>query len=178
MKSKILFLLSFISPISSNASDESLSFLINQRFSYMKDVAAYKAAHHIEIEDLEQEEKILLHTQDLARTIGLDASSITPFIKAQMDVSKAIQYRYLADWLTNPEPQFRALPLASVRVEIMDISNRIINNIAIDIMKEGQLDNKKMENLLTELNHAQLESHDKVYLYETLLKIRALEPKK
>ncbi|MBS0044984.1 hypothetical protein KFE26_22280 [Shewanella sp. M16] len=101
-----------------------------------------------------------------------------PFIKAQMDVAKAIQYRYLADWLTNPEPQFRALPLASIRVEIMDISNRIINNIAIDIMKEGQLENKKMENLLTELNHAKLESHDKVYLYETLLKIRALEPKK
>nr|WP_318269218.1 hypothetical protein [Pantoea agglomerans] len=34
---------------------------------------------------------------------GLDGISVKPFIRAQMDAEKAVQYCYLADWLFAPE---------------------------------------------------------------------------
>lgn len=77
--------------------------LINQRLSHMKDVAGYKAQHHLAIEDLPQEAKVLANSVAEAEKLGLDGESVKPFIQAQMDAAKAIQYRYRADWLSSPE---------------------------------------------------------------------------
>ncbi|MDI5349598.1 hypothetical protein MJL48_34590, partial [Salmonella enterica subsp. enterica serovar Kentucky] len=47
-----------------------------------------------------------LQQQRLQLTPVLDPHSITPFIRSLMDASKAIQYRYLAQWRTGSEPSF------------------------------------------------------------------------
>lgn len=78
--------------------------LVNQRLSLMKDVAGYKAQQHLPIEDLAQEAKVLASAQAEAGRLGLEPASVRPFIAAQMDAAKAIQYRYRADWLASPEP--------------------------------------------------------------------------
>lgn len=80
-----------------------LGELVNQRLAYMKDVAGYKAQQHLPIEDLAQEARVLASTQAEAERLGLDPLSVRPFILAQMDAAKAIQYRYRADWLAQPE---------------------------------------------------------------------------
>lgn len=81
--------------------------LVNQRLSLMKDVAGYKAQQHLPIEDLAQEAKVLANAQAEAGRLGLEPTSVRPFITAQMDAAKAIQYRYRADWLASPESDWQ-----------------------------------------------------------------------
>ncbi len=59
--------------------------------------------NHLAIEDLAQEAKVLSNTMLEAEKLGLDGDSVKLFVQAQMDVAKAIQYRYRADWLSQPE---------------------------------------------------------------------------
>lgn len=44
--------------------------LINERLSYMKDVAGYKAEQHLPIEDLTQEKKVLDQSVSEAESFG------------------------------------------------------------------------------------------------------------
>ena len=48
--------------------------------------------------------------------MGLEPASVRPFIAAQMDAAKAIQYRYRADWLVldGDDPYLAAAPDASI----------------------------------------------------------------
>ncbi len=83
--------------------NEYVASLINQRLSYMKDVAGSKEKNHLAIEDLFQEEKVLSKAELEAEKLGLDGKSVKFFMQAQIDAAKAIQYRYRADWLSIPE---------------------------------------------------------------------------
>ncbi|MFQ9621615.1 MAG: gamma subclass chorismate mutase AroQ [Enterobacteriaceae bacterium] len=96
--------------------------LINERLSLMKDVAGYKAQHHQAIEDLQQEKKVLESATADADSLGLKGESVRPFIQAQMDAAKAIQYRYRADWLAAPETDWQPRPLQDVRTQIGQLS--------------------------------------------------------
>lgn len=138
---KILFALVFYLSISSTYADDKLIIqLINQRMGLMKDIAANKALHHQAIEDLEQEQKVLAASLTQASQLGIDPQSIEPFIHAQMDVAKAIQYRYRADWLSSPEPNWQARDLSSVRQKISQLSSDLIDNIAQELYKKERLE--------------------------------------
>lgn len=50
--------------------------LINERLSYMKDVAGYKAENHLPIEDRIQEEKVINSAMAQAESLGLNGESI------------------------------------------------------------------------------------------------------
>lgn len=52
---------------------EQTARLINERLSYMKDVAGYKAEQHLPIEDLTQEKKVLDQSLSEADSLGLTA---------------------------------------------------------------------------------------------------------
>ena len=69
--------------------------LINERLSYMEDVAAWKWINRKPIEDLEREKAVLVATSNAAGQYGLDGASITPFAEAQMDAAKAVQVRVM-----------------------------------------------------------------------------------
>ena len=72
---------------------------INERLSYMEDVALYKAQKGIKIEDLARE-LVVVETASLsAQKAGLDIESVSEFFQAQISAAKAIQYRYRADLL-------------------------------------------------------------------------------
>ncbi|MBE5254691.1 gamma subclass chorismate mutase AroQ [Mixta sp. Marseille-Q2057] len=79
---------------------QSVSGLINERLTLMRDVAAWKTVHHSSVENLQQEERVLNSTLDEAASLGLEPNSVRAFVQAQMDVAKAIQYRYRAEWVT------------------------------------------------------------------------------
>ena len=58
--------------------------LVNERLSYMKDVAGYKAEQHLPIEDLTQEKKVLDQSLSEAESFGLNSETVKPFIVTQM----------------------------------------------------------------------------------------------
>ncbi|EPH7220056.1 chorismate mutase [Serratia marcescens] len=146
--------------------------LVNQRLSLMKDVAGYKAQQHLPIEDLAQEAKVLANAQAEAGRLGLEPASIRPFITAQMDAAKAIQYRYRADWLASPESDWQPRPLAQVRVEIGQLSSRILQRLAARL-RAGPLDAADRAAFMASVEQVNLSAADKRRLADALLAVKA-----
>ena len=56
--------------------------LVNERLSYMKDVAGYKAEQHLPIEDLTQEKKVLDQSLSEAESFGLNSETLIFVLQA------------------------------------------------------------------------------------------------
>ncbi|BBQ48359.1 chorismate mutase [Acinetobacter pittii] len=145
--------------------------LVNERLSYMKDVAGYKAEQHLPIEDLTQEKKVLDQSLSEAESFGLNSETLKPFIVTQMNVAKAIQYRYRADWLSSPESNWKPQDLAEVRLKISSLNTELLKNIADELKKNN---NKAPHgcSYMWPVQHPQLKEADKKALCETLNKIK------
>jgi chorismate mutase len=152
-----------------------LGELVNQRLAYMKDVAGYKAQQHLPIEDLAQESQVLASTQAEAERLGLDPLSVRPFIMAQMDAAKAIQYRFRADWLAQPESDWQPRPLDRVRPQIAELSSRILQRLAQQL-KAGPLTEAARTSFIHALTQTNLSEADKQRLFSALLAVRAGKP--
>ncbi len=148
-----------------------LSSALNQRMLMMKDVAGYKAEQHLPVEDLVRERKVVAAAQEEAKDTGLDPHSVVPFIQAQMDVAKAIQYRYLADWLSRPEPNWRPENLDDVRKTISDQDRVILNSIG-QRLRVGSFSEKDKSEILGLLNAPNLSDADKSHLVNALSLIK------
>lgn len=145
--------------------------LVNERLSYMKDVAGYKAEQHLPIEDLTQEKKVLDQSLSEAESFGLNSETVKPFIVTQMNVAKAIQYRYRADWLSSPETNWKPQDLAEVRLKISSLNTELLKNIADELKKNN---NKAPHgcSYMWPVQHPQLKEGDKKALCMTLNKIK------
>ncbi|WP_455845464.1 chorismate mutase [Pantoea agglomerans] len=143
--------------------------LVNQRLSYMKTVAAEKARTHKAVEDLAQEQRVLSVTAQHATKLGLDAESVKPFIQAQMDAAKAIQYRYRADWLAEQHPPASAMPLSEVREKISLLSDEILQQTAELLRQQGTLSEG---DFVAKLQQKHLSSEDKSHLWQALEQIK------
>ncbi len=145
--------------------------LVNERLSYMKDVAGYKAEQHLPIEDLTQEKKVLDQSLSEAESFGLNSETVKPFIMTQMNVAKAIQYRYRADWLSSPESNWKPQDLAEVRLKISSLNTELLKNIADELKKNN---NKAPHgcSYMWPVQHLQLKEADKKALCVALNKIK------
>lgn len=145
--------------------------LVNERLAYMKDVAGYKAEQHLPIEDLTQEKKVLDQSLSEAESFGLNSETVKPFIVTQMNVAKAIQYRYRADWLSSPESNWKPQDLAEVRLKISSLNTELLKNIAYELKKNH---NKAPHSCsyMWSVQHPQLKEADKKALCVTLNKIQ------
>lgn len=151
-----------------SASTPSIGSLINERLSWMKDVAGYKAQHHQAIEDLQQEKKVLESATADADSLGLKGESVRPFIQAQMDAAKAIQYRYRADWLAAPETDWQPRPLQDVRTQIGQLSDRILQSVAARLKSGQPLTEQGQEAFMHAVQQKNLHEQDKHRIWETM----------
>ncbi len=160
-------------PLGAQASENAnLPGLINQRLSYMKDVASNKASLHLPVEVREQEDKVLLATQKTAAGLGLDPQSVKPFIVAQMSAAKAIQYRYRADWLATPEKDWQPRPLEEIRQNIAALSEQILQRLAVELKTQGKISPDSQAAFIADLQQKNLSEADKVQLFKTLEQVR------
>lgn len=175
MVSKISGKLFFCGAIFSTAAiavttqDEDVASLINQRLSYMKDVAGYKAKNHLAIEDLPQEAKVLSSTVLEAEKLGLNGESVKFFIQAQMDAAKAIQYRYRADWLSIPEKGWQPESLEQVRKKISALNTDILTDVSTKLAMDYQFTDKT--SFMKRLDQTNLKDSDKERLWNSLKQI-------
>ncbi|MBF6636001.1 chorismate mutase [Rouxiella silvae] len=160
-------------PVFAQASENgNLPGLINERLSYMKDVASSKAENHQPVEVLAQEDKVLTATQKTAESLGLDPESIKPFIVAQMSAAKAIQYRYRADWLAAPETDWKPRPLEQIRNDIAGLSTRILQRLAVELKANGHISPNNQAEFIAQLDQKNLSEADKIQLFKTLEQVR------
>lgn len=146
---------------------------VNQRLGYMKDVAGYKAQHHLPIEDVEQESKVINSSLTEAAGLGLDRESVRPFIVAQIDAAKAIQYRYRANWLAVPEVDWQPQPLDIVRQKIAELSSEILRQLALRAVDGPILVNERNAFVL-QLQQNNLSCADKWRLFDALTLARTV----
>ncbi|WP_297197201.1 chorismate mutase [uncultured Pluralibacter sp.] len=158
--------------MATSTQNDEVASLINKRLSYMKDVAGYKANNHLAIEDLPQEARVLSNSVLEAETLGLDGESVKPFIQAEMDAAKAIQYRYRADWLSVPEKGWQPASLEQTRSNISVLNTDILTEVSRKLSK-GELFIDKT-NFIKKLDQAHLEDSDKERLWHTLKQITLL----
>lgn len=149
-----------------------LADAINQRFDVMKDVAGYKLANGLPVEDLPREEKVLRQTQHFADAAKLDPLSIEGFIHAQMMVSKAIQYRYLDRWRIKPENNWQPKSLQTVREQILKLDSRILDLISQQLLLGGGFSHAQTEALRQELDGKQISEWEKTVLIDYLVRIK------
>lgn len=144
---------------------------VSHRLSYMKDVAGYKAQNHLPIEDLAQEAKVLESAKSEAEKLGLDPGTVGPFIVAQINAAKAVEYRYLADWLAQPEAGWQPRSLDRVRQDIAQLSKDILQQVAQDL-KSGPFTPSERPNFFKAVHEHNLKEADKQQLFSALLAIR------
>lgn len=149
--------------------NEDVASLINQRLSYMKDVAGAKANNHLAIEDLTQEAKVLSSTVLEAEKLGLDGESVKIFIQAQMDAAKAIQYRYRAEWLSIPEKGWQPEPLEEVRRKVSALNTNILTEVSTKLAMDYRFTDKTA--FMKRLDQAHLKDSDKERLWYSLKQI-------
>ncbi len=149
--------------------------LINQRLNYMQDVALFKAKNHSPVEDLVREKQVLEKALVDAQQAGLQPDSIAGFFQAQMDAAKAIQYRYMADWLsTHPEnSEYRDLA-SEVRPKILALGDEIVVRISEYLKDGGSFDNKLQKDFVRTVNTKHLSENDKKKMFESLQMIRLI----
>lgn len=169
-----LFLLLTSSCLASATNTDTLFSLINARLSYMKDVAGSKAENHLAVEDLAQESKVLTDSLAQAEELGFDAESVKPFLIAQMDAAKAIQYRYFANWLSQPETTWIPLPLAIVRPRIASINTQLLTELKALLVEQKVFDHQEFTAFCKKINIDNLSSADQHKLF-TALQIAKLQ---
>ncbi|WP_454819209.1 chorismate mutase [Labrys neptuniae] len=169
----VLFVSLFLAAQTSSFAAEitPLAEKVSHRLSYMKDVAGYKAQNHLPIEDLAQEAKVLESAKSEAAKLGLDPVTVEPFIIAQINAAKAVEYRYLADWLAQPEAGWQPRPLDKVRQDIAQLSKEILQQVAQDL-KSGPFTPSERASFFKVVHEPNLKESDRQQLFSTLLAIR------
>ena len=173
---KNIFLVYLLSLFSLQAAAEVTSAelfkTINERLSYMEDVALFKAKNHRPIEDIQREKIVIEKAKEFASQQGFAPEIIQDFFHAQISVAKAIQYRYRADLLSQPSSrQPRALD-KEVRPALIRLGNQIILQMAAYCKNHG----KFQQTQFTEFNEAitvkYVAETDKQLLFKALLKVK------
>lgn len=168
----LAFVVCFTSFTVGAADFSQIATTVNQRLSYMKDVAGFKAEKHLAVEDRQQEHSVLANTQSQAASLGLDPASIEPFIMAQMDAAKAIQYRYRADWLADAPGEWQPRPLDEVRLRIADLSAEMLVQLR-DYLRDGKtIDDGDRAAFMQIVEQQHLTDADKQRLFSALKQVR------
>lgn len=118
-----------------------LSSLIIERLSHMKDVAAWKHAKGVAVEDLARERVVIKSAAAAAAEKFIGPETITPFFTAQIEAAKAIQRCWLNRWDSGSALPPTTVPdlVNNIRPELLRLGNEIVAAIAADLSQKGRV---------------------------------------
>lgn len=148
-----------------------LASALNDRMQVMRKVAGYKAQHHLPVEDLPREQVVMTSMLKNAQDAGLDPQSVEPFVHALMNTGKAIQYRWLADWLATPDTDAPVTDLADSRQQIQQFDKRLMTAVSQRLMA-GAFTEADMTWLAGQIKAPNLSKADKNTLLVSLSQIK------
>ena len=158
--------------------DASLVYqLIDERLSYMEEVALYKARNHQPVEDREREAVVLAKSVEKAEKLGLDPASVSDFYAAQISAAKAIQYRRRAALLFEPgvmDRKPRDLN-TDIRPALISLGNNLAAAIREYLAAGGRFAGDQRQAFVARVGSDKLTREEKEILYEALGRIRLLE---
>ncbi|MGI2028453.1 gamma subclass chorismate mutase AroQ [Endozoicomonas acroporae] len=149
--------------------------LINQRLTYMKDVALFKDTNGLAVEDLTREKKVLEKARRDAEKAGLDPDSIQHFFQAQMNAAKAIQQGYIDQWSSARPANKKHRDLDSeVRPRLIELGDQIVGQISAYLKNGGTFDNNMQKDFVRSVNATHLSEDDKEKMFKCLQRIHVI----
>ena len=164
-----------IAEICPESSVSVLAGLVNQRLSYMKDVAAYKWKHQLPIEDLEREQAVIRNSIERATAYGLDSASTRNFFEEQITAAKLIQQYWFDQWTAHGFDEqlvFRDLN-SEVRPALLKLGDQILRAISeLNLWKKSRrFISRNRFNFINSLTTEGLGLREKRLLYEAATQI-------
>lgn len=156
-----------------------LADLVNERLSYMKDVAAYKWQNQLPIEDLERERIVIRNSIEQAAAFGLDSASTQSFFEEQITAAKLIQQYWFDQWKErgfDDQLSFRDLN-TEVRPALLELGNQILGTIsALKLWEKSESFISKVRiDFITSLTSEGLGFKEKRILFEAVIQIKGLK---
>ncbi len=152
---------------------EDIFNLMHSRLSYMRDVALYKLDTQQPLLDKTREKVVLEKALIRAKEEGLSANHIESFVAAQMNAAKAIQYRYMAEWMSTPPKTLPEKDLKTViRPAILNLGTQITRKVALFLKSGKQFSDDLFPLFDRTLNVENLSMDDKRQLFNMLKGIR------
>jgi chorismate mutase len=168
----LLFLTLATFQASANVTSSDIFNTINERLSYMEDVALYKANKSIKIEDLKRELIVLDKANQSAQKEGLDKQSVMGFFQAQISAAKAIQYRYRAELLSVPNDKTPRDLKSVVRPNLIRLGAKLNEELAEFLTHGGRFKPSEIKDFNQTLTSPFLSENDKKMLFNALTKIQ------
>ena len=154
------------------AQETEIFSLINERLSYMEDVALYKDQNNLPVEDLEREKIVIENAVAAATEIGLIGSSIESFFNVQIKVAKAIQYRSIANWISEPTNRKASDLVSDIRPALTSLGDDIVNGLLEYLVTRGPIQESQRGSFHLSISIQNVSTADKDLLFDSLLRVR------
>lgn len=157
---------------------EFLFTLINNRFTYMKDVAAYKFKNNIPIDDTQREVVVLSEAIKRAEQEGLSSDSVRGFYRLQIELSKSIQNEWINLWKKTGFPNDYPIKdlKKDIRPKLDNIDREIIKAIKLNVknLSDNEIQEYNKDLILKTINVEYLPDRNKLKLLKALSSIKDL----
>ena len=104
---------------------------IAERLSLMEQVAAWKQANDVAVEDLEREAVVLERATGSATDAGLDAATARVFFAAQIEAAKDIQRCWIGRWTAGAAQPTETVPdlTREIRPRLLELGGELLDSI-------------------------------------------------
>jgi len=123
------------SPQANTPEFERLLTVVDQRLHLMEDVAAYKYANNIAIENKQREQVVLASAIASAQKHQLDPVTVEPFFRLQIEIAKAIQRSWIESWQAEAElvPNDNSIAdlQADIRPKLLSLGDQLVAQIPL-----------------------------------------------
>ncbi|MEZ0154487.1 MAG: gamma subclass chorismate mutase AroQ [Candidatus Reddybacter sp.] len=185
----LVFLCFFTSPIhaanlpANTPEFERLLTLIDQRLQLMRDVAAYKYANHIAIENKPREKVVLASAVASARKHQLDPATLDPFFRLQIELAKIIQKGWIENWqvegLVSTKKDIVTDLKTEIRPKLIALGTQLVEQLplALPELNGAESFDQYLKTVDTAITTRFVTSEMKRELFQSLLQIRKLSPR-
>lgn len=118
-----LVLLSFCAPTALASAE--FTDLVNERLSYMRDVAAYKWLKQLPIEDLKRESVVIASATRSGLDHNITVASSAEFFTVQIHAAKEIQQYWFTHWQQHGDPEPPADLVKVIRPALLELGQQI-----------------------------------------------------
>ncbi|MDD9894293.1 MAG: gamma subclass chorismate mutase AroQ [Gammaproteobacteria bacterium] len=171
----LLLVLCFWPCLAASATELGIFQLINERLNYMTDVALYKKQNNLPVEDLAREQIVIANAVAAAASQGLQGESIELFFATQIGVAKAIQFRSLANWISEPATGTAPDLLTEIRPALSRLGDEIVMKLAEFIAAGNLISEVQRASFHREITAENLSLADNDRLFNSLLLVRATQ---
>ncbi len=175
-KPVLLVLLYFLTfNVEADGSPNEVFNIINERLSYMEDVALFKAQKHLPIEDVERENLVVDKAINSTQNSGLSLTHMESLVRALMSVAKAVQYRHRADFLSNTSLRKPRDLQKVVRPSLLRLNDKLIEQLAVYLKSYGSFNSDQYNEFEKAINVKYVTMSDKQLIFRALQNVVMLQ---